>query len=122
MLAFISFHLSDSNDLVSKCLGAAVLLFYIALILLFARILRRNEKDLGLEEKKQKFGELYHGLTTLNAINILSEKPLTWLYSPLFLGRRCLFAIITVYFIKSPNMQIIMHLVLSLAYVACFLL
>ena len=120
MLAFTSFHLSDS-DLGSKIIGVIVLSLYIALTLLIVQKLRQKEKILESAESKEKFGELYGGLTTLNSINILSEKPLTWLYMPLFLFRRFLFAIITVYLIETPNMQLILHQIISMVYITRFL-
>ena len=52
----------------------------------------------------QKIGKLYEGLKTINSINSKSKRPLTWLYSSIFLIRRFLFAAVTVTMLEYPNL------------------
>ena len=101
ILAFLSL---NKSDLGTKLLGAGVLAFFLVLPLFFARLLKKNEERLGLAEVRQKIGVLYEGLTTVNAINRSSKRQLTWLYSPLFLLRRCAFSALTAYMLDYPNL------------------
>ena len=103
ILAFTALNGSDS-DFVSKLIGAIILLLYTLLPLLYAFILRKMEKKLKLKETKLKIGKLYKGLKTVNELNQTSKRQLTWLYSPLFLTRRCAFAFLTVFMLDYPNL------------------
>ena len=92
IMAFTAFRLKGS-DIGSITIAVIILLLYLVLSVLFTCLLHMRELQLGDPEQKEKIGKLYEGMTTLDAINILSKRPLTWLYSALFLGRRCLFAV-----------------------------
>ena len=105
--------------IVKKILAGLCLLFLVILPLFYARLLYKWQNELHKAELRDKLGKLYEGLHTAIKVDSSSKRPLTWLYSPLFLIRRGLFAAITAFVldINHTNLKIIMHLVMSLVYV-----
>ena len=101
-------------------MGGLVLTIYIVLPVYFACLLRRMDEKLALPETKERIGALFEGLNTAKASSA-AKRPRTWLYSSLFLARRGLFAALTVFMLQHPNLQIILHLVLSLVFVVALL-
>ena len=114
MLVFTAFEISDSSDTASKTTGWVILAIYIILPLFFALLLLMMADRLDKPESRQKIGKLFEGL---NTAKIDKKRPLAWLYYPLFLARRCAFAAITVYLLDYPNLQVIVHFVISHLYV-----
>ena len=106
-----------------KIAAGFILLILVLLPLFYARLLYKREIELYKQELKEKFGKLYEGLNTVTPDNSTSTRPLTWLYSPLFLVRRGFFAAITVFIIDvdHTNEKITMHLITSLVYVSALL-
>lgn len=102
-------------------MGITTLTLFTVLPLYFAYILRKWEKKLALPETRKKIDKLYPGLKTVDDASKKGNRPLTWLYSPLFLIRRGLFAATTVYLLKYPSLQFTIHLSLSLVFVTAFL-
>ena len=109
--------------IVKKILAGLCLLLMVILPLFYARLLYKWQNQLHKAELRDKFGKLYEGLHTTPKVDSASKRPLIWLYSPLFLVRRGLFAAITAFVldIEHTNLKIIMHLVMSLVYVTVLL-
>ena len=89
---------------------AALILAFINLIpLVYARILRKRDKELEIEENIRKYGSLYDNK------NVKKERDHRVWATPLaFFFRRTIFAFITVFLFEMPDMQMLIHQICSL--------
>ena len=105
-IAFLSW--VDASQSINSVISLVMLILMCQYPLSFGYLLHRKRKDLPKEEMKQKIGSLYLGMKT--------ETWLQRLYSPVFMFRRLVYALLTVILADHPTILIHTFLACNLVY------